>query len=87
MSKTTFILGAGASLDYGYPLGSTLIEEIQNRLKVDNSSHAQAFLSDLVSHQPYSINSFLKDKPHYYEFAKKTIAEILMAKESIEPYK
>ena len=34
--QTLFILGAGASADFGYPLGAKLREEICDRLKTAN---------------------------------------------------
>lgn len=46
--KTLFVLGAGASLDYGYPLGDRLIRAIQDRFNAFRTSGYESKLALLV---------------------------------------
>ena len=84
MKKTTLILGAGVSKDYGYPLGGEFLQDIKVKLKKINHREGKEFLKDLEITQPYSIDSFLNDRRENYDYdiiAKQIIGEILLEKE------
>jgi hypothetical protein len=60
--KTVFVVGAGASLPYGYPLGTALVDMIVAKCKEREKHHDQVAkkLKDLIMlHDPLSIDSFL----------------------------
>jgi hypothetical protein len=89
MAKTTLILGAGASANYGFPLGSGLRAEI---LQLQGNSIAQQmgvdersldeFVTEFRESQQYSIDSFLARRPTAFEtIGKKAIARTLLYKE------
>lgn len=90
--KTTLILGAGASVDFGYPTGEKLIEEIIN-YKLSDEEKAFSLTSQIISQlkpfqtrlkqmQPLSIDTFLSYYPQFEEIGKFCIASILLKKES-----
>jgi hypothetical protein len=85
MNPTVLILGAGASHPYGYPLGSSLVEEIV-RLTVHGSPLAEVlrepqldvFHRRLRESETYSIDEFLECNPDFLEIGKLCIAAGLM---------
>ncbi len=62
--RTVFVLGAGASYDYGFPLGSELKEKIINLLKIslndwggiDGKTDANVFFSSITTHKVWGID-------------------------------
>lgn len=74
---TAIVLGAGTSLDYGYPSGAGLVEEMKNRLSRQANHEHSELLRDLKNHQPYSIDAFLNLFPKHDHEAKSLIAQIL----------
>jgi hypothetical protein len=88
---TTFILGAGASMPYGYPSGDQLVQQIvgltnldaQNSLAVD-PQHCRTFQTELKrSH--LSIDAFLNNRSEFLEVGKRAIAHCLCYWESSDP--
>ena len=65
--ETVLILGAGASADYGFPLGKKLIEEIYIFIKKDNTDRIKKALALLlwINDNPKGISvSLEKIKPY-----------------------
>ena len=67
MAKTIFILGAGASHPYGFPLGGTLISEILERTEIELDPKTGQYLNTngllnllLPEFQEHHINAFRK---------------------------
>lgn len=85
MKKVVFILGAGASVPYGYPtgeeLGRLIVEEIEGRLlQILNDTfqnqlvNIKKFPKELKKSLRNSIDQFLANKPNYEGFGKLAIA-------------
>lgn len=92
-NKTLFILGAGASLPYGLPLGSTLRQSLCH-LDQDYQTSELLIRSGLATERDIrwlsaafrnskqaSIDTFLSLRPDYAELGKLAIAASLCAKE------
>lgn len=93
--KITLVLGAGASVAMGYPVGSELTKEIitnaegsYSQLICDEVSHHQEELEDFIDQfkksQINSIDEFLAKRKEFREIGKRTIAAILLDKEDPE---
>lgn len=90
---TVFILGAGASSPYGYPLGNTLVSNIAKALldiepqremilagySPKNQNAFKQFNFDLTVGEPGSIDTFLQRRPEYTSIGKYLIARIINA--------
>lgn len=74
---TVLILGAGTSIDYGYPSGLVLVDMIKERLRTSSEQTDRDLLVDLKDRKPYSIDAFLHEFPKHDRVAKSAIAEIL----------
>lgn len=90
---TTLILGAGASVEYNFPTGQKLRDEIIKFLR-DKSrfassmtaqlwdgpkyDHVKAFLENFEGAQTRSIDQWLQINPSYQKIGKALIAEILI---------
>lgn len=91
--KTTLVLGAGASVGYGYPTGDGLIDcVIQQLSKEENQQDENARrLQRLLSfYDPQSIDSFLnhyKSERGLIDFAKTEIAYCLLKSENKEAFR
>ncbi len=94
---TLLVLGAGASLQYGYPAGRDLIFEIIEGLKQPVSdlaltlqecgqewSFLAEFRDDLRRSNLRSIDTFLDQRPPYRDCGKQAIAACLLPKEKEE---
>jgi hypothetical protein len=96
---TTLILGAGASKDYGFPLGKELVDQIIQKLENPESNGIYKILADLGHSDSVelgefvtnlkgsnldSIDEFLSKQPKYSELAKKCIAIVLIPYEKEE---
>lgn len=94
--KTVFILGAGASVPFGYPAGSGLRDEVI--AEKYNSEIVQALNSYDDDKKPfqqevkifrevlsgagnYAIDSFLESRPEFADMAKTLIARVLISYE------
>jgi len=84
---TTFVLGAGASLEYGFPLGSELVTKIC-LLKGDAVSFLEGFgkigamQHALRASRSHSIDYFLEHRPEFQDVGKAAIAYCLIQAES-----
>jgi len=90
---TVLILGAGASIDYGFPSGLQLKAEICLAIKhktdifsdlakfVNNDNHVFDFYENLLLSSEMSIDAFLEHNPKYFEIGRRAIANILLRKE------
>jgi len=90
-TPTVFVLGAGASEPYGFPLGSELVEKICRSLSKDNSTLTgqlrllefsdelkRSFCGDLSASGRASIDAFLEKRPEYMEIGRTCIAALLL---------
>ncbi|WP_299341713.1 hypothetical protein [uncultured Pseudoxanthomonas sp.] len=98
MSKV-LVLGAGASVAYGYPLGSRLRQEILNLSQHDamvagivRERYETLDIRELVKFQEtfkhsqlYSIDAFLAKRKEFSEIGKKCIARVLLRCEGSKP--
>jgi hypothetical protein len=95
---TVLILGAGASMEYGFPSGQDLFIKIRHALKESRESKLRSalinlgfrpseirkFHSYLVYVDPSSFDDFLEIRPDFLQIAKLSIAAFLGALESDE---
>jgi hypothetical protein len=89
-SKTLFVLGAGASMPYGFPLGSELTrtlrswEEKPQKLATIGITPdvAAKFLDAFSKSRISSIDTFLSMRPEFEAIGKQAIAKILIGCES-----
>jgi len=95
--ETVLVLGAGASMPFGFPSGRELISKICEFFKKDiesrklilrNSSsnpftveHAESFVSKLSQVPNVSIDEFLRDRPDFWDIGKIGIAAVLLERE------
>lgn len=93
-TPTVFILGAGASIPYGFPLGSDLQRQAISELSDPRSNvsvilrscgfrgdEIEMFAKRLLSARTESIDLFLVRNPAYNDLGKHAIAALLMQKE------
>lgn len=92
---TVFILGAGASEPYEYPLGTELRTKIVDNLRQNRSKHKEIidldlgysekeiieFADDLYKSNTYTIDDFLKCNDDKGDILKVAIAQVLIPKE------
>lgn len=90
LKRTVLILGAGASVDYGFHLGRTLITRICAVLSHQTTElhllsecrfsdqHIQHFQSQLAASNLPSIDAFLENRPEFERIGKAAIAAILI---------
>ena len=93
---TVIVFGAGASRDYGYPLGDSLLRTIHQKLNPRQSdtwipqleaydidaAEVGRFRNSLLRSQPSSIDSFLERRPEFMKVGKLVIALSLIPKEN-----
>ena len=86
--KKVIVLGAGASIAYGFPSGAQLVKDIikyckQGQLKrLVSLKNIDNFIENLNNSRRDSIDAFLKDRPEYRYIGKLVIASVLRNKES-----
>lgn len=91
-TPTVFVLGAGASIPYGFPSGAELrvelcgIERYQGyeEIMLENFSpaHIREFANNFLRSSVNSIDSFLARRPEYVEVGKLAIAMQLCVREN-----
>jgi hypothetical protein len=93
---TVFVLGAGASEPYGFPLGIELVDLIATRIlsglapvevrQFQALGHDLAplkeFATALKAARPYSIDAFLETRGTFRDIGEATIAQWLLQAES-----
>lgn len=95
--KTAFILGAGASFPFGFPLGQRLCEEVivgfaenaeWRRLLLDNTAFSGAqiegFCRELLFSGQGSVDAFLEIRSEFLEIGKAAMAVALVRREDGE---
>ena len=86
---TVFILGAGASAPYGFPLGERLvqliIDEVQDNpvfvadiQEANQGADLQSFVTELRRREPHSIDEFLQRHQEFLKSGKACIARALI---------
>lgn len=89
---TTLILGAGASVHVGYPLGMQLVNEIVQQYRARNIAlpirrpgtvEINEFVDRLSRSGHYSIDAFLESEPNMMEVGKYLIASVLKSRENV----
>src|SRR5687767_8080552 len=93
---TVFVLGAGASRPYGFPLGIDLVDQICSEIlgtsddsgvlvRLQELGHPikeiRAFGTDLRGTRPYSIDTFLETRQEFLNVGKAMIADVLLRAE------
>lgn len=91
---TVLILGAGASMPFGFPNGLQLKAEICREIKkmqgaicrdlelfTDNKKDVKIFCENLLLSSEMSIDAFLYHNPEYCSIGQRAIANILLRKE------
>jgi len=87
--KTVFVLGAGASEPYGFPLGKKLRWLAYENLAEDNPKSqffrarfepgfVKNFRNDLIGCRLPSVDALLEHRPEYLEIGKAAIAQALL---------
>ncbi|QDU25805.1 hypothetical protein ETAA8_08770 [Anatilimnocola aggregata] len=90
--QTVLVLGAGASCQYGYPLGGKLVEDLiglhnnefmRNELALIGKTceHYKVFEQVLKEAMPPSIDFFLETRPDFIEMGKLAIAYKILVHE------
>ena len=93
-TPTVLVLGAGASISYGFPSGlqlkAKICREISNRQgsiifndlkQFKDENHVQDFYKNLLMSSEMSIDAFLEHNKKYSEIGRRSIANILLRKE------
>lgn len=95
-NSTVFIIGAGASADYGFPLGTELVKKIVDRMSKPNTPLLRAlhlagndpedtsrFRERLRDSDPDSIDTFLEgNEDRFVRIGKSAIAFVILESES-----
>src|SRR5690349_21098337 len=96
--QIVFVLGAGASIPYGYPSGPQLLQYILGIQKIDGLlEHLQQlgfgagliehFQTELEESQWPSIDAFLEHRNELREVGKAAIAGIILQRESLGTFR
>jgi hypothetical protein len=87
-TPTVFVLGAGASIPYGFPSGNMLVDQICNASNPDEfakygvEEHTlQNFIKELRASRQGSVDAFLEHRTAYMEVGKVAIAYHLIGNE------
>jgi hypothetical protein len=89
---TVLILGAGASINYGFPSGLQLKAEICKEIKLRNEifddlvlstdeDHVEDFYNNVLLSSEFSIDAFLEHNQKYFEIGRRAITNVLIRKE------
>jgi hypothetical protein len=92
--KTVFVVGAGASLPYGYPLGDDLVEMIIKKCQYfiknigagERLPQYKQLLDLIILHEPFSIDSFLAHHCNHelQQLGKELIVECILECENLK---
>jgi hypothetical protein len=95
-TPTVFVLGAGASVDFQFPVGKDLLQAVVDSLRAttqvrDNvlasgfsTKDVDDFADALRFSAEWSIDAFLEKRPAFMNVGKATMAAVLILKESTE---
>ncbi len=94
-NKTVLVLGAGASMAFGFPSGQRLLEMICTQqtgsvnaqkkmlsMMGHTEKHIQDFRGDLAESGPPSVDAFLEHRPEFIEVGKAAMALALLPLEN-----
>jgi hypothetical protein len=96
LKQTVFVLGAGASEPFGFPIGQKLHELVITVLREQNSGFKvlrdctfaaediERFRSDLSRSGRASVDAFLEHRPEYMKIGKVAMAYVLIGYENPE---
>ena len=100
---TTLVLGAGASYEFGYPLGEALLYEISDNFISSGTTATEHFFASGINITPISfsdfskimrfsgqasVDAFVERRPDFAELAKHSIAHAILCHEDVEkPFK
>lgn len=91
MSKPLLILGAGASVPYGYPTGAELVDQIVSSSRVRetlisrfHTEKTDAFLQGLRRSREESIDAYLAVRSHFRSIGKLAISVVIFEGENKE---
>lgn len=88
-NSTVLVLGAGASMDYGFPSGAGLVKQVASRLRGADGlvplllglghemKDISAFKEALIGSQAYSVDAFLESREHFIPIGKAAMAYVL----------
>jgi hypothetical protein len=91
--QTVFVLGAGASAPYGFPIGAELVDKICTQILGGSGVHTMIarlgragltpdkvmrFAGALKELRPYSVDRFLEMRPEFLDVGKAAIADVLL---------
>ncbi len=95
--KLCFVIGAGASAHFGYPLGSELVEAMDKFLSLirqakgtyssDDFIAAQNFLKEMKSYNPLNVDFYLKSHPKQQNIGKKLIEAVILYSQHCDVFK
>ena len=90
-TPTVFVLGAGASKDFGFPIGFELVQQVRNTLGPDGNirnaflevtqfegDHVDAFINALAMSGQNSVDAFLEHRRDFMDIGKAAMAMILV---------
>jgi len=79
-TPTVFILGAGVSQEYQFPLGYELISRVLTHkpAQVEDPKQEIHFKETLKTNACNSVDEFLENNPDFIEIGKKYIADVLL---------
>jgi len=95
-TPTVFVLGAGASADFHFPIGKDLVQAVVNNLRTTTQVREQIlesgfsvkdiedFSDALRFSAEWSIDAFLEKRPSFMNIGKSAMAAVLILKESTE---
>jgi hypothetical protein len=94
-NPTVFVIGAGASAPYNYPLGLPLVNEVINRTTQHenmelyqylgfSAQEMGAFSSAQARSGRHSVDAFLEHRTEFLEIGKAAIAHVLIERERPE---
>ena len=93
---TVLILGAGASINYGFPSGlqlkALICKAIKERADIfndlvqatDDTDHVVDFYNNFLLSSEFSIDAFLQHNTKYFDVGRRAIANVLLRKEKHE---
>ena len=88
--QTVLILGAGASVPYGFPTGRSLLLQITDELAPEGDSglrqillpfsdeHTSEFQAELLASNQPSVDAFIENRPSFTDIGKAAIAKKLI---------
>jgi hypothetical protein len=95
-TPTVFVLGAGASVDFQFPIGKDLLQAVVNNLRATTQVRDQVLASGFSAKDvddfsnalrlsaEWSIDAFLEKRPAFMDVGKAAMAAVLILQENTE---